>query len=122
MAQQHDEFTVSQHRLDPQHLVLVESGERHLDGSLPLLVSHRIYLARLIARKLSGQSWSQFEKKQYKPAAAGFARLLKEFPQQELAGESAFKLGESLQLDGKILVSGQAQQNFDGYGLARINP
>jgi uncharacterized delta-60 repeat protein len=33
-------------------------------------------------------------------------------------------LGENVlvQPDGKILVSGQAQQNFDGYGLARINP
>lgn len=33
-------------------------------------------------------------------------------------------IGENVlvQSDGKILVSGQAQRNFDGYGLARINP
>jgi hypothetical protein len=33
-------------------------------------------------------------------------------------------IGESVlvQPDGKIVVSGQAQNIFDGYGLARINP
>ena len=33
-------------------------------------------------------------------------------------------IGENVlvQPDGKIVVSGQAQHNFDGYGLARINP
>lgn len=51
---------------------------------------------------LSGQAWSQFELKQYKSAAAGFARLVKDFPQHELAAESAFKFAESLQLDGQL--------------------
>jgi uncharacterized delta-60 repeat protein len=33
-------------------------------------------------------------------------------------------IGESVlvQPDGKIVVGGQAQRNFDGYGVARINP
>jgi hypothetical protein len=33
-------------------------------------------------------------------------------------------IGESVlvQPDGKIVVGGQARNNFDGYGLARINP
>src|SRR5207247_847915 len=69
---------------------------------------------------LSGQSWCQFEKKQYKPAAAGYARLVKDFPQHELAAESAFKHGESLQLDGQLPEAAKAfAEAFDQFSPGR---
>lgn len=57
---------------------------------------------------LSGQAWSQFELKQFKLAGVGFSRLMKEFPKHELAAESAFKWGESLQLDGNVTEAAKA--------------
>ena len=69
---------------------------------------------------LSGQSWSQFEKKQYKPAAEGFGRLVKEFPQHALAPESAFKWGESLQLDNQLEAAAKAfSEAFESYSPGR---
>ena len=65
---------------------------------------------------LSGQAWSQFEKKQYKPAAESFARLVKEFPQHALAPEAGFKLGESLQLDNQFDAAAKAfGEAFESY-------
>ena len=69
---------------------------------------------------LSGQAWSQFEKKQYKPAAEGFAQLLKDFPQDALAPESAFKLGESLQLDNQLAPAAKTfGEAFESYSPGR---
>ncbi len=69
---------------------------------------------------LSGQAWSQFEKKQYKPAAEGFARLVKESPQHALAPEAAFKLGESLQLDNQLEPAAKAfAEAFETYSPGR---
>ena len=69
---------------------------------------------------LSGQAWSQFETKQYKPASAGFAQLLKDFPQDALAPEAAFKLGESLQLDNQLAPAAKAfGEAFESYSPGR---
>ena len=68
----------------------------------------------------SGQAWSQFEKKQYKPAAEGFAQLVKDFPQDALAPEAAFKLGESLQLDNQLAPAAKAfGEAFESYSPGR---
>ncbi len=69
---------------------------------------------------LSGQAWSQFEKKQYKPAAEGFARLVKDSPQHALAPEAAFKLGESLQLDNQLDPAAKAfAEAFESFSPGR---
>jgi TolA-binding protein len=69
---------------------------------------------------LSGQAWSQFEKKQYKPAAEGFGRIVKDFPQDKLAPEAAFKLGESLQLDNQLEPAAKAfGEAFETYSPGR---
>lgn len=57
---------------------------------------------------LSGQSWSQFERKQFQAAAAGFEKIVQDFPQHALAPEAAFKWGESLLLDGQLAEAAQA--------------
>ena len=70
---------------------------------------------------LSGQAWSQFDRKQFKPAAAGFARLLKDHPQHELAPEAAFMLGDSLQADGQLAEAAKAfTEAFDKYAPSRF--
>ena len=70
---------------------------------------------------LSGQAWSQFDRKQFKPAAAGFARLLKDHPQHELAPEAAFMLGDALQADGQLAEAAKAfGEAFDKYAPNRF--
>ncbi|MCX7423255.1 MAG: tetratricopeptide repeat protein [Planctomycetia bacterium] len=65
---------------------------------------------------LSGQAWSQFDRKQFKLAAVGFARLLKDHPQHELAPEAAFMLGDSLQAVGQLVEAAKAFGDaFDKY-------
>lgn len=64
--------------------------------------------SNLFVPALSGQSWSQFELKQYKAAAAGFAKIVQDFPQHALAAEAGFKWGESLLLDDQLEEAAKA--------------
>jgi TolA-binding protein len=45
---------------------------------------------------LSGEAWCRHQQKDYSKAAAGFARLVKEFPDEALAPEAAYMRGKSL--------------------------
>lgn len=65
--------------------------------------------SKLHARALVELGWTEFQRRQYAAAAATFARMLAEHPNDPLADEAAFKRGSALQEDGK---SDEAQAAF----------
>lgn len=51
---------------------------------------------------LSGLAWSDFQLKEYQPAAANFAKFVKTFPESPLTAEATYMQGRSLENDNKL--------------------
>jgi cellulose synthase operon protein C len=64
------------------------------------------------AKGLSGLAWTLYQKKNYAEAAQGFARLVRQHPDDALASEAAYMRGKALE------EAGQTQQAADAYAQA----